>query len=388
MKSYLLISVFLLTMTAWAQSDISALGNLPMQVNETSGLIYYNNKLITHNDSDTAPELYELDPLTLSITRTITISNALNIDWEDITQDENYIYVGDIGNNSGNRQDLSILKIAKADFDVSNLVTAEIISFTYEDQTIFETAQNSDFDAESLFVMNDELIVLTKQWQSLGTVAYALPKIPGVFVAERVDAYQIDGLVTGATYDSATNQLFLVGYSQFLTPFFVQITEVRPNSIFNGTVNKLNLAIGQAQVEAITLNSEGLFYITSEEYSNPPILNSPSQLYSFSLDEDQVEEEEEEKEEEEVIDNPSEFDQSADLVLFKTFDSSYLNYSLKTDKTVVRMAIFDSMGRMVSSTPLENMTDEPIDLSTLSPSLYYLSFFLVDGVISAPFLRN
>jgi len=80
--------------------------NLIESISETSGLIYYDNKLITHNDSGNAAELYEINSVNGSITRTITISNATNIDWEDIAQDDTYIYIGDIGNNSGSRTDL------------------------------------------------------------------------------------------------------------------------------------------------------------------------------------------------------------------------------------------------------------------------------------------
>lgn len=388
MKTFLQAIVVLFCVNLMAQSDIAVVGSLPAQISETSGLIFYNNKLITHNDSDNLAELYELDPTTLAITRTISITNATNIDWEDISQDESYIYIGDIGNNNGDRQDLSILKISKSDFDSGTSVTAEQINFLYENQTNFETTTNSDFDAEGLFVLNDQLIILTKQWQQLGTVAYSVPKVPGAYLAEELDAFQVDGLVTGATYDAFTKQLYLVGYSQFLTPFFVHLTNIDTNSLFNGTITKTNLAIGQAQVEAITFTNDGLLYISSEEYNNPPLINTSSRLFVFRLDADAAEEEEEEEEGLEEGGIPIESAQNGELVVFKTFDSQYLNYRLNTNHTVIGMGIFDSTGRLITTTPLENLTSSPIDLSSLTPSMYYLSFFLVDGVISAPFLKN
>jgi hypothetical protein len=110
---------------------------LPNNVNETSGLLFFDGKIITHNDSGGEPNLYEIDSLTGSLLRTIAINNASNIDWEAITEDETHIYIGDIGNNSGNRQDLCIYKILKTDYEKNTTVDAEKISFSYEDQTDF-----------------------------------------------------------------------------------------------------------------------------------------------------------------------------------------------------------------------------------------------------------
>ena len=109
-----ILSFFLPVVLLNAQVSTTLIGTLPENVLESSGLIYYNNRLITHNDSGNSPQLYELDSLGSQIFRTITINNATNIDWEDITQDDTYIYVGDFGNNSGNRQDLRIYRIKKS----------------------------------------------------------------------------------------------------------------------------------------------------------------------------------------------------------------------------------------------------------------------------------
>ena len=84
---------------------------LPDEVKETSGLLFFNGKIITHKDSGNAANLYELDSVNGNILRIIAINSVTNTDWEDITQDENHIYIADIGNNNGNRTDLNIFKI-------------------------------------------------------------------------------------------------------------------------------------------------------------------------------------------------------------------------------------------------------------------------------------
>jgi hypothetical protein len=59
-------------------------------LDETSGLVFYNDKIITHNNSGNEGNLYEISGTTGTIIRTVTITNSTNVDWEDITQDASY----------------------------------------------------------------------------------------------------------------------------------------------------------------------------------------------------------------------------------------------------------------------------------------------------------
>ncbi len=86
--------------------------NLPDKVDETSGLIYLNGYVWTFNDSGGEPEIYKIDNESGKIIQTVRITNGENFDWEDITRDESFIYIGDFGNNWGTRKDLKIYKIA------------------------------------------------------------------------------------------------------------------------------------------------------------------------------------------------------------------------------------------------------------------------------------
>lgn len=365
---------------AFAQSDIQSLGELPAQISETSGLIFYKGKMITHNDSNGLPELYEIDTLSLSIERTVIVQNATNIDWEAITQDDEFIYVGDIGNNTGNRQDLRILKIKKSDYDQFDTVGAETIDFLYEDQENFESVVNgSDFDAEALFSLGDNLFILTKQWQSGGTVAYRLPKFPGAFLAERIDEYQVGGLVTGASYDTNLNELYLIGYSRFLNPFFVEIKEVEMEAIFSNDTNRTDLDLGFAQTEGLT-KVNNTFYISSEAVENSNLsISSASQLFRFSLD-DMEQNEEMSEEPAPALGN--------DLILYRALGSERLYYQLSGRLPIFGRGIFDSMGRLIDFNPLENFNENWIDLSKFRPAVYHLGFFYGDRIVSKPFILN
>src|SRR5215216_1562596 len=101
--------------------------NLNTLLNESSGFIWWKKQIWTHNDSGNEPSIFAMNATTSDIQRTVTITNSTNVDWEDIAQDDKFIYIGDFGNNTnGNRTDLKIYKIAKPDVLSGNAVTAGI----------------------------------------------------------------------------------------------------------------------------------------------------------------------------------------------------------------------------------------------------------------------
>ena len=111
--------------------------DLPKSVQETSGLIFFDKQLWTINDSGNKPEIYQLDTSNGNVVRKIVISNSVNKDWESITQDEENVYIGDFGNNSGNRKDLCILKIPKSEIlDIRKLAYSNL-TMTYGSKGVF-----------------------------------------------------------------------------------------------------------------------------------------------------------------------------------------------------------------------------------------------------------
>mgnify|MGYP007089475796 FL=1 len=161
MKKFIYILFFIFSLSSLGQEySLMEKFVLPSEVEETSGLIFLNGKIITHNDSGDDPNLYEIDTISGTILRIINITNATHIDWEDISQDNTYIYIADIGNNNGDRDNLIIYKILKSDFISSTSVTAEQITFSYEDQTDFTSQpNNSNFDAEAIAVYEENIFI-------------------------------------------------------------------------------------------------------------------------------------------------------------------------------------------------------------------------------------
>ena len=237
--------------------------DLPETVNETSGLLFYNGKLITHNDSGDNANLYELDTISGNILRTVSISNATNVDWEDITQDDTYIYVGDFGNNNGNRQDLKIYRVLKTDYSNNTSITADIITFSYEDQVDFSTTPyNHDFDAEAFSVYNNELIIFSKNWASNEVKAYSIPKIVGNHSAKNIGSYNSGGLITGATHNSEDNSFLLCGYSSDGSTFLLYLKNVDIQNPFIGVIERTNIT---SSVSSFS-QTEGIAHIAGNKY--------------------------------------------------------------------------------------------------------------------------
>lgn len=254
---------------------------LDTSVKETSGLLYLNNTLITHNDSANTNQLFEIDTATGAVTRTVTITNATNTDWEDITQDDTYIYIGDFGNYQGNRTDLKVYRIAIADYLANTSVNADIINFSYSNQTDF-TANPfaTNFDAESLIHINNKLYIFSKNWVDGNTNIYELPKTPGTHSIAMIDTISAGGLVTGATYNTLASTIFLTGYD-FNGAFLIELTGFNSGLFSNGTVTKTNIIVPanfSFQIEAIIAINTNTYYITAEEN-----LPNASGLYSFNV---------------------------------------------------------------------------------------------------------
>ena len=357
----------------FAQQEFTELARLSNQIKETSGLIYFNGSLITHNDSGNTSELFEINIATGEITRRIQIENAENKDWEDLSQDDEFIYIGDFGNNSGDRRDLVIYKISKEAFLTSDSVDAVPISFVYEDQSNFNPSPNSDWDAEAMFSLGDYLFVLTKEWQSQNTSVYRIPKNVSFATAMKVDEYAVNGLVTGAVYNQDLNLLVIVGYSLLLQPFVLNIQEVPQSAPLFVQPLKENFEIFPLQVESIASDGES-FYFTSEEYINTSFgIRSDARLFSFETT---------------TTNSPQlECDQGR-LFLYAERGSNIMNYTGCPENGLpVGFVIYDSSGKEVILRSELNSNIGSFDISSLSQGVYYARFFYTESEVVKSFIK-
>jgi hypothetical protein len=224
---------------------VKLIHNLPFQLSESSGLCYTDGILWSFNDAGNSNTLYRIDTTNGAILQTLTIENQLNTDWEDITADSLYIYIGDFGNNDGNRNDLKILKIKKNDIDLSlsnQKVTAETIHFSYADQLSLEKNTNSNYDCEAMVSVGDFLYIFTKNHSDLQTRCYRISKVPGEYSVSPIRAFNTSGKVTAAAYNTTTKELALLGYmNQKIRPFIWFFSFIEGDDFFGGKAIRKNL---------------------------------------------------------------------------------------------------------------------------------------------------
>jgi len=235
--------------------------SLSKKIDETSGLEIVDGQFITHNDSGGDPKLYYLDKKG-KIVFERTLEGVKNNDWEDITKDDQYIYVANMGNNFDTRKNLSIVKTP---IDPSSN-EAELIEFNYPEQVNFTTGYlQSQYDAEALITIDDYLIVLTKNKLKKITEIYALPKIAGKYEAKKIGSLNTQSIITGGDYDPDTKLLALTGTLIFNEYYILKIEDFDLESKKDYKIDMYEIPIGKTQVEAIKIIDSNTFWITSED---------------------------------------------------------------------------------------------------------------------------
>ena len=263
MKKLLTLVTFLFLFSSYSQKltkDIS----LSKKIDETSGLEIIDGQFITHNDSGGDPKLYYLDKKG-KIVFERTLEGVKNNDWEDITKDDQFIYVANMGNNFDARKNLSIVKTP---IDPSSN-EAELIEFNYPEQVKFTTAYSqSQYDAEALITIDDYLIILTKNKLKKITEIYALPKIAGKYEAKKIGSLNTQSIITGGDYDPDTKLLALTGTLVFNEYYILKIEDFDLESKKDYKIDMYEIPIGKTQVEAIKIIDSNTFWITSEDEKN------------------------------------------------------------------------------------------------------------------------
>jgi len=154
------------------------------EVSEVSGMICLESgQIFVIGDSGNQPKVYELNPATGEVLHEIFISGAKNVDWEELQLDsEGNLYIGDIGNNLGQRQNLTIYKIEEfsASCSLDTISTFEQINFQYADQSSFKQNPLTPFDAEAFYVLDNNIFLISKNRGAPGeTKTYSFPNEPG-----------------------------------------------------------------------------------------------------------------------------------------------------------------------------------------------------------------
>lgn len=253
-------------------------------IEETSGLLFFEEHVWTHNDRSGENKLYSINFSNGAVGKIIEVTNAINKDWEDITEDDHHIYIGDFGNNEGNRTDLKIYKIVKNQINITlnyQQVTAEKIDFHYPDQDDFRESKDHNWDCESMIHFNDKLYLFSKHRLDNKCNIYRLPSSPGNYSAEIISSFYARGRVTGADISPNQKNVTLLGYNKNSDVFLWILNDFKGDDFFSGKKTFVNLGpfseIGQA---------EGICFISDKEIliSSEAIENLQPKLYKVGLE--------------------------------------------------------------------------------------------------------
>lgn len=267
------------------------IANIPGEIKETSGLLFFNGQLWTLNDSGNQPEIYQIDSTNGSVLRTVAISNSVNTDWESMAQDDSNVYIGDFGNNAGNRTNLRIVKITKNEIlnPENDTVKATYIYFVYPDQTHFPIAfNNNNFDCEAFIFHDDSLHLFSKDWLDQQTRHYVIPAEPGRYKARLIETFQADGLITDASINEK-GTIVLLGYKNTVARSYIcfawLLSGYDGSLFFSGHKRRLELgyALHLGQTEGIVLKNDNTGWISSESISNGWFYES-AKMFGFDFD--------------------------------------------------------------------------------------------------------
>ncbi|MEJ7666683.1 MAG: T9SS type A sorting domain-containing protein [Hymenobacter sp.] len=260
---------------------------LSPELNEISGLQVAGGRLWSHNDSGNAPVLFRVDPASGRTVQRVRLRGAANVDWEELAADATYLYVGDFGNNFGNRRDLRILRVALADLgSAADSADAQIIAFRYPDQTDFTARLNQhNFDCEALFFAHDSLHLFTKDWADFKTRYYTVPAAPGSYVAHLKATFNVNGLITAADINPAGTVAALLGYdTRNGAAFAWLLSDFKNTAFFGGDKRRIELpgVLRVGQVEGLAFAGRDQLLISNERLSNA-LVTVPAQLYGLAV---------------------------------------------------------------------------------------------------------
>lgn len=264
---YLFFILFYFHLVACSQT-VRMISTLPNTLMENSGMLVSNeNAIWLHNDGGDSAKLYKIDTFG-TILKTILISNVTNVDWEDITYDnQGRVYIGDFGNNNNSRQDLKVYRIPHPDSISGNTVTAETIEYYYPEQTAFPPVNSEKkYDTEAVIHFQDSLYFFTKDRTSPHqgyTWLYQIPADTGTHAAILLDSFQTNQIsyifeVTGAALSPNQEQLALLGANTVW--WFTGFTG---NRFFDGMMQTISLN-STTQKEALDFVDNQRLYFSNE----------------------------------------------------------------------------------------------------------------------------
>ena len=264
MRRFLIL--FLIFQSAYLYSqEFSAelLSNIQSNVTEVSGIVStIDHRIFVIGDSGNSPSVYETNKQG-EILNTILISNATNVDWEELQLDSNgSLYIGDIGNNLSQRQDLVIYKIPNFTDSLhrTEIDYSQQIYFSYQDQTSFNPESTGEFDSEAFLVIDETIHLFSKDHGSSPlTKTYLFSAEPGTQTAILTSQISNNRWLTGVTFNFFSDEIYFTSLDGVRVFCNYSLTGL---ALENCEIN-LTLFLDK-QIESLSLLSSGEFLVAED----------------------------------------------------------------------------------------------------------------------------
>ena len=263
----------------------TVVGNLKSdEITESSGLVAskcQTDVIWTHNDSGDGPYIFAINEKGEDL-GTWKVAGATNRDWEDISERREpdgkcYLYIGEIGNNKLEREELAVYKVLEPTVNGQTknstrnepleTESAFVLRFKYPD-----SRQN----AETLLVhpITGEIYVLSKSKNEPSGVYRLKPEFgESVQIASLISKVTVpavpNGLLTGGDISGDGRHVALCDYF-----YGYEITLPDSAKSFDEiwTQKPIRLDIGKRNVgEAIAYSQDGISVLSTSEDRNAPI---------------------------------------------------------------------------------------------------------------------
>ena len=259
-------------------------------LNEISGLVdsrANSNTFWVHNDSGDSARFFAMSRAG-NLLGTFSLAGASASDWEDIAIGPqagggNYLYLGDIGDNTAERSSISIHRVVEP----LSTSSATIAAGSYK--TLNLKYPNGARDVESMFVdpISNELYLITKR--------RAVPEVYSVPVSAFDDATEPVTLTALGSFSkvplaataadiSPDGRYIAIRSSSTIPLSRPQIFERLPGqSVADALqVTGVSFALGsESQGEAIGWAADGKSFFTASEFDGDP--TAPIHSYSFTV---------------------------------------------------------------------------------------------------------
>lgn len=262
--------------------QLKHVADFPNTLDEVSGILYVEDSTIwAIEDGGNKDEIYKVD-FNGDILKTFEVKNAKNIDWEDITKDQNgNIYIADTGNNGSDRKNLVIYKIPNPELEKGDKIDAEKIEFYYPEQKKYPPKKSKrNYDVEAVFHFKNKLYLITRNrahpFDGNASI-YTIPDSKGRYAATLVGSIKIcedwkTCQITAIDISSDAKKIVALSYGKLFV-----FTDFTFDDFSKGTMKTIDIG-ARTQLESICFVNDSTLLL-ADEVSH----GGGGNLYSFQL---------------------------------------------------------------------------------------------------------